>query len=108
MAKKGQWIYYWNSASETHRVKFIRWVRMRMHTGGDDTNKLGVGAIVWSSWLFSQPLINRRQRHGLRSGYYVLRPYWELYRKNPYVCGSRQSVPKVRRPKLKDVKRSIR
>ena len=106
MAKKGQRVYMWWSASETHRVKFIRWARMRMSTGGDDTNKLGVGAIVWSEWLFRQPLMNRRQRHGLCAGNCRVEPYHDLYRKNPYRYGYK--TPKVRRPKLKDVKRSIR
>ena len=105
MAKKGQLMWFRQSASEAHKVKFVRWVRMRMGTGGKDTNKLGVGAIVWSDWLFRHPLMNRRGRQGLKEGYCALRPYMELYRNNPY--GNSCPV-KVRRSKLEKVKKGIR
>ena len=102
-------VHFWWSNSYAHEVKFVRWVRMRMHTGGKDTNKLGVGCVVWSSWMFRHPMMNRRQRDGLRAGYCVLRPYTELYRTTPYYRtkdGKKAVV--VRRPKLEDVKRGIR
>ena len=107
MAKKGQNVWFLWSASESHKVKFIRWARMRMNTGDENTNQLGVGAVVWSDWLFSDPLMNSRQRQGLKAGYYAVRPYTKLYRNNPLAYGCRHKVVEVKRPKLEKVKKGI-
>ena len=62
---RGRTFYWWTSASEVWPVKFVRWQRMRMHTGGEDTNKIGVGAVVSSRWLFGKELMRKVPR-GLR------------------------------------------
>jgi hypothetical protein len=100
--KSGETCWFWWSACETHSVKFIKWVRMRNHCGGPDSNKIGVGALVWSDWLFRPPLMNRRQRGGLKQGFYRVRPYTILYRSNPYPGHKRPFI--IRRPKLEEVK----
>ncbi len=100
--RKGDKIYMWWSASHRHQVTFVKWVLMRMGNGGEDTNKVGVGCLVYSDWLFRMPLLNRSQRHGLREGYYRVNPYHNVYRKDPYY--NRQ--PKgVRRPTVEDMRR---
>lgn len=78
--KKGQFIYYHWSASEVMRVKFVRWCRMRMCTGQDDTNKIGVGAIVQHQHIYLSTGTVITHDYGLKSGFFRLRPYWKLYR----------------------------
>jgi len=98
--RKGQWVYYQHSASEVAQCRFEKWCVMRMHTGGDDTNKLGIGAIVSSKWRYSK-LFHPRPDWGLRRGQARLRPYLSLHTnwndaywgKNPI---QRPSVKKVR------------
>ena len=80
--KEGEQCWFEWSASYAHQVEFVRWCRMKMHTGEDDTNKIGVGAILYSDWLFSSRLMNSRQRGGLPPGFCTLAPYHNLYRKN--------------------------
>lgn len=74
----GKPVFYYHSSSEIHKVTFLRWCRMKMNTGGKDTNKIGTGAIVYSDWLYSKLFINRPD-HGLRRDQNKLRPYWDLY-----------------------------
>lgn len=59
--------------------KFVRWVKTRMHTGGPDTDDLGVGALVYVPWRCAAPF-NVRPPRGFKKGHFVLRPYWDLYR----------------------------
>lgn len=74
------WVHVWWSASEIVSVRFVRWVRMRRGSGDDDTNKIQVGALVWSDWLFSPPLMKtRRARGGMPRGHFRIRPYHTLY-----------------------------
>jgi hypothetical protein len=98
-SKKYPWVYFWWSASQYNGVRLVGWVRHRMGTGGPDTNKIGVGALIWSDWLFSHPLHNRRQRGGLPQGYYIMRPYHPAYR---HAFNGHVRV-KVRRPKVADL-----
>jgi len=98
--KRNTKVYMWWSASDTYRVTFIKWIRMRMGTGREDTNKIGVGALVKSDWLFQPPLLNRRQRGGLKVGYYKVHPYHDLYRKDPLRYNP---AGKIRRPNIKEL-----
>jgi hypothetical protein len=99
MLKKGTPIYFWWNSSYIHQVTFVKWCRMRMSTGRDDSNKLGVGAIVESDWLFDK-CICPKIPHGLKRGQYRLRPYTNLYRSN---SAAKQHTRKIRRPKLSEI-----
>lgn len=76
--KQGDTIWFWTSSSHVSPVKFVRWCKMRRHTGGEDTNKLGVGAVVECSLHRNRDLYPKIE-HGLRRGQTRLRPYWTLY-----------------------------
>ena len=73
-------VYFWWSASETYGAKFVRWCRMRMCTGREDTNKIGVGAVVESELLYGGWDDDNPIQHGLRRNQGRVRPYTELYR----------------------------
>lgn len=111
--KTHQRVHYWYSASEVSSVIFVRWCVMRMQTWGKDTNKLGVGAIVRSDWLFSRGL-RPRIDWGLKRGQARLRPCWTLYRtreqayqhKNPIRRLSIEEVRRLDRRRL--ARRSVR
>jgi hypothetical protein len=62
--------------------KFVRWVKTKLHTGGEDTDKIGVGALVYVPWRCGPPF-NRKPPRGFTKGHFVLRAYWPLYR-SPY------------------------
>lgn len=51
---------------------------MRLRSGGQDTNNIGVGAIVSSDWLFNKEMVEEIP-YGLKRGQYRLRPYIDLY-----------------------------
>lgn len=76
---RGKRVYYQHSGSEVLGVQFVRWVRARMHTGGQDTKDVGVGAIVFEPWLCGPPF-NREPPHGFTKGHIQLRPYWRVFR----------------------------
>lgn len=76
---KGKTIYFWWSCSEVVGITFEKWIKMRMSTGQEDSNKIGVGVQVKSDWLFSKDII-KKIPHGLKRGQYRVRPYTELYR----------------------------
>lgn len=78
-ARKGRWVYYWHSSSEVFGVRFVAWCRMQMSTGGEDTNNMGTGAILWSPWMYRHPKIWGKPDRGLRRGYHRLAPYHQLY-----------------------------
>ena len=94
----GSPVFYWYSASEVTSGVFVRWCVTKMHTGGADTDKMGVGAIIeideWRATLF------RRER-GLPRNHYKLRPYWDLYRSYDDARAYRN---KIRRPTLKTLR----
>ena len=94
-------VYFWWSASEVYSAQFVKWVIMRMQTGGSDTNKLGVGAIVESDWLFNRPVVETPP-HGCKRGQYILRPYEELY--TTYKT-ARQRIFKIKRPTIDEIRR---
>lgn len=77
-ARPGRYVYYHWSASEVCRVRFIGWCRMRMSTGGDDTNQIGVGAVTHSPSLYCKVIMHRLD-HGLRRGFHRVCPYMTLY-----------------------------
>lgn len=93
-------IYFWWSASEVYSAKFVKWVITRMHTGSEDTNKLGVGAIIESDWLFSRAL-SKRIPYGCKRGQHILRPYMDLYRSNKSAWKRRN---KIKRPTLEQLR----
>jgi hypothetical protein len=76
--KPGKMIYYWHSCSEVAEARFVRWHIMQRQTGGKDTNHLGVGAVVSSTWRY-QKALRPRKDPGVERGQALLRPYWELY-----------------------------
>lgn len=101
--------YFWYSASYVYAVKFVRWHRMRMSTGGADSNKLGVGMIGGSDLLTRTPGYYTselpRIDHGCVRGQMAIRPYTELY----YTYGDAMKRQRaVRRPSLEHVARLIR
>lgn len=98
--RKGQTVYFWCSASEVAEVKFVRWERARMKTGREDTNKIGVAAVVSSQWRFSRVLLKRPQR-GLKRGQYRIRPYTEIYRTDR---NARMHRREIKRPAVDDVR----
>jgi len=73
---KGQKIFFWWSSSEVMAVTFIKYVRMRMGTGREDTNKIGIGVRV-ESYLFPD---SKGEYNGLRKKRHNLRPYMPIYR----------------------------
>ena len=99
---RGKTVYYWHSASYVHAVKFVRWCVMRMGTGREDSNRLGVGAVLESDWLYSKLFIARPE-HGLRRGQSRLRPYHELYRTYADARSHRRAI---KRPTLEAVKKT--
>lgn len=70
-----------------------------MHTGGKDTNKLGVAAVIRSDWRFSRT-VNPRIPRGLRRGQYRVSPYTGLYRTYE---AARRLYPTLKRPTVAQV-----
>ena len=103
MIKNPETIYFWWSSSYVHSVKFVRWVITRMNTGGSDTNKLGVGAMVESDWLFNKPLVEKIP-NGCKRGQYILTPYTRLYRtsKNAW-----NHTREIRKPSIEEIRSLI-
>jgi hypothetical protein len=98
MRKKLVWIQW--GAGWAYKVEFVRWIRMRMGTGDEDTNKIGVGALVRSDWLFGKWHV-RKIPKGCRRGEYKIAPYHDLFRTgNGMIAGPEG---KLRRPKLADL-----
>ena len=55
---------------------------MRISNGLGDTDYIGVGAVIWSNWLFARHMSNYGPRpipHGLKRGYSRVRPFDNLY-----------------------------
>lgn len=100
MIKNPDKIYFWWSSSYVHCVDFVRWQVMRMHTGGKNTNQLGVGVVVESDWLFNAVLSPEIPR-GCKRGQHILAPYHDLYR--TYNDAYRH-VGKIRRPTVEEVR----
>lgn len=96
---KGKKVHFFWSAGDVVTVTFIRWQKTRMNTGGSDTNKIGVGAIVESDWLFSRTMI-KKIPSGLRRGQYAIRPYTQLYRTYRNAWKRKGAI---RRPKVSEI-----
>ncbi len=94
---KGKLVWFWYGAGHLHSVTFIRWVRTKNNTGREDTNEIGVGAKVSSSFLFEPP-IKTRVTKGLKIGQHVLRPYTQVYRTEK---AARMIVRPIKRPDVK-------
>lgn len=92
-ARRGQMVYWWVSASDLAEVKFVKWVRTRMQTGRDDTNKIGIGAIVSSTWRFSRA-VRRRINSQCKRGQALVRPYMSLYHTELDARSYRNPIPK--------------
>lgn len=101
MIKNPERIYFWGSASYVYGVDFVRWIVMRMNTGREDTNKLGVGVVVESDWLWSSPTLSPVIPKGCKRGQHILSPYHDLYR--TYNDAWRH-VGKIRRPTVEEVR----
>ena len=95
-------VYMWVSASDVGVFTFIRWCKMKRCDGSSDTNKMGVGAVLYSPWRCAPPLRNSKDRDGLPVGYMKARPYWDLFYDNPYHCSKPR---KLKRPTLAEYKR---
>lgn len=100
MIKNPDEVYFWYSSSFIQGFKFVKWVVTRMHTGGKDTNKLGVGVLVESDWMFSKEM-SPKIPHGCKRGQHIIRPYHDLYR--TYNDAYRR-VGKIRRPTVEEVR----
>jgi hypothetical protein len=85
---EGKPVWYWSSASNIAQVTFVRWCRMRMHTGGPDTNTVGTGAVVVDSLM----LRKSSEDYGLPVNQRRLRPYWKLYRSSDDAKNYRNEV----------------
>ena len=110
--KKPHALYFWWSATSVYSVRFVRWHRMRMSTGGEDSNKLGVGVIGASDLLTRTPLgfwggkaCYPRIDNGCVRGQMAIRPYTPLYRS--YDDAWKHKRP-VRRPSLEHVEQLIK
>jgi hypothetical protein len=102
--RPGDIVGFWWSASYVHTAHFVRWHVMRMHTGGTDTNKLGVGVVVESSWLFSAVTV-RKPPPGCVRGQYILRPYTQLF---PSYDDAWKRENVIERPTVAQVRRQQR
>jgi hypothetical protein len=100
MIKNPSWVYFWWSASNVYGAKFINWVVTRMHTGDKDTNKLGVGVLVESDWLFDKIIVNKIP-YGCKRGQYILAPYDDLYRSYESAW---KHKGKIKRPTVEQVR----
>ena len=90
--KKGRKIWFWYGAGKLEVVTFVRWCRTKMGTGREDTNKLGVGVVVESDWLF--------RIHGGTRTQLILQPYTALYRTDRSAQLHRNEI---KRPKLSEL-----
>lgn len=75
---KGKKVLFWWSASELVTVTFTRWKTARNDNGKNDTNVIGVGAVVESDWLFEKHIV-KKIPSGLKRGQCLLSPYVSLY-----------------------------
>ena len=73
MIKNPRIVYFLWSCSNVYAVEFATWKIMRMSTGGKDTNKLGVGCILRSNWLFDNRIYPHINDGGKR-GEHILAP----------------------------------
>lgn len=97
---RGKPVYYWHSSSEVLGVVFVRWRVMRRSCGGENTNKLEVGAVVSSHWAYSR-LLQRKIDRGCRRGQALMRPYWDLYTSYANAYAHRRAI---RRPSITQVR----
>lgn len=90
--KNGAKIWFWWGAGSLQVVTFVRWCKTKMNTGGEDTDKMGVGALTKSDWLY-------KARGGTRTQL-VLAPYTSLYR----TCRSAHlRRNEIKRPKVNEL-----
>jgi len=89
MKTKKKYVWFWYSAGHLQRVEFIRWCKTKMSTGREDNNKIGIGAVVKSDWLFKV--------HGGTRQQAILTPYTELYRTHSSGMNHRNAI---KRPSL--------
>jgi hypothetical protein len=93
-------VYFYWSATEVHSAKFVRWCRMRMCTGSTDTNKIGIGVVVESEFLFGK-WTKRPVPYGLKRNQDRIRPYTILYRT---YSDARRRKRAIRKPKMRYVR----
>jgi hypothetical protein len=105
MIKNPDWVYFWQSASNVYGAKFVRWNLMRMNTGGADTNKIGVGVVLESDWLWSNPQLSPVISRGCKRGQHILAPYHSLYRTYDEAWNR---TGKIRRPSVEEVRELLR
>lgn len=77
-------VYVRWSAAEVHPMTFVKWKRRlypKDYTGKRDPGWWGVGAVVWSKWMFdySSELRKLSRREHLPIKHYWLAPHTELY-----------------------------
>jgi hypothetical protein len=92
----GKRVYYRYSASQVTSGIFLRWCITKMDTGGDDTDKMGVGCVV-----SGDPWLSLMRSPGLPKGQHKLRPYWNIYRTYD---AARWNKRKLKRPTLKQLR----
>lgn len=92
------------SASEAYSCTFVRWAPMRRGCGGEKTDHIEVGAVVYSNWLFTingQSSLDR----GLKFGQHRVRPYHDLYWTHK---DAMYNTNPIKRPSLVEVRRKLK
>ena len=98
LCPKPRKVYFWWSASYVHEALLVGWKRIKFLPTIGDTLKLGVGAVIYSNWMFST--LTKKQRNGLPKNHYLLQPHTTLYVSNPW---RNSKARKVRRPTLTEL-----
>jgi len=87
--KTGRTVWYWYGAGNIQAVTFLRWCKTKMGNGRENTNEIGVGAVVKSDWLYTIYGGTRTQN--------ILRPYMGLYKTYKSAQNYRNEI---KRPKV--------
>ena len=90
--EKKKFVYFWWSTSEIIGVEFIKYTTMRNGTGGEDTNKIGVGVIVKSELY---PPYDGKERE------FKVYPYMLIYKTYK---SARARKNAIKRPTVSEVK----
>lgn len=89
--KKGDIIYFNDGSMYVYPIRFLKWCKMRRGDGGENTNKMGIGAEVESDWLFCKTL-QHKIPHGLKRGQSRMRPYIPLYKSYEDAINQRNAI----------------
>jgi hypothetical protein len=93
--RRGDRVWIWWGDGVAHQVKFVRWCRVLI----PGTKRFGVGALVFSDFLFRGVLRTWRERGGTPMGFGKLNPSVPLYRADP----RKDDTTAIQRPAFADV-----